>query len=82
MLENLPLNLKRIQKSLYFTEFRKFEDPLEGTFPDGNRKETLEVLEKAFEGNQAMLDHIHKENPIYFTQKGLRSWKFLYKLLA
>jgi hypothetical protein len=59
------------RKSLYFTELRKYEDQLEGTFPDGNRKETLEVLEKAFEGNQAMLDHIHEENPIDFTQIGL-----------
>lgn len=66
------------QKSLYFTEFRKFEDPLEGTFPDGNRKETLELLEKAFEGNQAMLDHIHKENPIDFTQKGLHEMGYYY----
>jgi hypothetical protein len=59
------------RRSLYFTEFRRFEDPIEGNFPNSNRKETIEKLEKDFEGNQAMLDYIHKENPIDYAQKGL-----------
>lgn len=61
------------KKSLYFTEFRKFEDPFEGQFPDGNRIETMEKLEKGFEGNQQMLEYLHNENPIDRSTKDLHS---------
>lgn len=60
-------------KQLFFTEFRKFEDPFEGQFPDGNRIETMKKLEKDFAGNQQMLDFLHKENPIDRSTKGLHS---------
>ncbi|WP_292378601.1 DUF2971 domain-containing protein [Methanosarcina sp. UBA289] len=57
--------------SLFFADFRTFEDPIEGQFPNANRIQTMETLTKAFAGNSSMLEFLRKENPIDRSTKGL-----------
>lgn len=60
-------------KSLFFADFRIFEDPIEGQFPNTNRIQTMEKLTKAFEGDSSMLEFLQKENPIDRATKDLHS---------
>lgn len=60
-------------KSLFFADFKTFEDPIEGQFPNGNRIQTMEKLTKAFERDSKMLEYLQKENPIDRSTRDLHS---------
>ena len=59
------------RESLFFANFKTFEDPIEGQFPNGNRIETMEQLTKHFDKNSPVMEFIQKENPIDRATKDL-----------
>ena len=61
------------RESLFFADFKSFEDLFEGQFPNGNRIQVMEKLTKHFAGNSSMMEYIQKENPIDRDTKGLHS---------